>query len=263
MFKQKRGFVSLLVLMLVFTQIISPVTALGFTLEKPDEIHLYKTSDNVEIEEGIFIEPGSYVYGSPAEENVRIQYKDTEVEIPAAVLEIVETEEADVPPYHSVPELSSAVDTERKLGEGTKLYHIDVEAEAGITIAQEIDYPVFQNEYGLEVIYLGNLEFYLNEEDRLIALNMQEDPVAEEGTNHDAETEEDLQNETNNEQEEQPNTDVDNEDTPETPKEENAEESPSQAQVEESKAKEHKNAEIEREKSPSLENHAALFQHSV
>ncbi|WP_229733703.1 heparinase II/III domain-containing protein [Compostibacillus humi] len=88
---------------------------------------------------------------------------------------------------------------------------------------------------------------------------MQEAPVAEEGTNHDAETEEDLQNKTNNEQEEQPNTDVDNEDTPETPKEENAEESPSQAQVEESKAKEHKNAEIEREKSPSLENHSALF----
>lgn len=160
MYKYKRRSIVLsffLLLTLMFLHMSYPITTYAETVEENQEIHqLFQLNKDVEITNGITILANTYLYGIPVENGVQIQFSDTYKEISYSV--VSEAQLPNKPMYYE----SKGLENNLMISSNNTLY--DYKDEPSIQISSEMEYPIYQNELGKNVIYIGNQQFYLMEE---------------------------------------------------------------------------------------------------
>lgn len=184
MYRKNKAFISFLVLLIVFIQIITPQTSLaevkGNTEVTSTPPQLYKANQDVDLEGGITLIEGAYFYAEKVEEELFVQYNDTETIIPLNnAIEIDPNDEITVT-YENIPEESIEL---RTFSEDTSIYSLYSNEEGIATIKATTSYPVFEDSFGIEVIYIGNVSFYLSKEDRNMAEKKLSDSQDSETTN--------------------------------------------------------------------------------
>ena len=172
MIKKSRFFTVLsVVVLLLFSQILQPITSYGLEIKGGEDksIKLFQVVEQVELDAGIVINKDTYLYGDLQDDTVLIQFADTQVEVPIQMVKDM-SESEDVPEFHEPTDQEGA----KTFQIDSQLYALDPNESPRIMITNEMDYPIGKNELGLEVFYLGNIAFYLNQKDRLIALEKAE-----------------------------------------------------------------------------------------
>lgn len=167
MIKQFRFITMLLAtFLLFFAQIVYPITAYGeiSLTDQTDKEQLYQVTASTDLENGLTIKEGTFLYGKKDEGGVLIQFADTYITLSPDLVREVTTDQ-NVPSFHEPVEQEST-----SLSKSTSLYSIYPDTESRIVFHTDLEYPVENNQFGLEVIYIGNVEFYLNKDDRLQAL---------------------------------------------------------------------------------------------
>ncbi|MRG85078.1 SH3 domain-containing protein [Salinibacillus xinjiangensis] len=156
-------------IVLIFSMFSTPITVLGeSTTQQTSNLNLYQTTEEVIVENTIAIEPNTYLYGSEKQEQpgkVFIQFGKSELTLNKEKLNNVEiTEESPIfKEYKNNNALDKIVDANQKL------YPNNSNSETQVTFLQETTYPVVQNEQKDEILYIGNVEFYLTKEEEVVA----------------------------------------------------------------------------------------------
>lgn len=157
----------LLIVFMLFMQTLTPMTIYGAAnvTEKDKQINLYQVTQSFAIDDSITIEEETLIYGKEVSEDlIEIQYADTYITLPSSNIQGYEGEEENIPEF---VEYESDSDLETiPLELDSSLYSLYPDNAERITVTSDIDYPIYISETGIETVYLGNIAFYLSEEDR-------------------------------------------------------------------------------------------------
>ncbi|WP_246484849.1 SH3 domain-containing protein [Virgibacillus salarius] len=134
---------------------------------------LYQVIEPIELENGIILEEATFLYGNEvkSKDKIEIQYADTYISIDKDNLIAVKVNntENELPKYIEFEKAKTEEEKSISDTEYTSLYSLyPDEEERGTFDGKRVDYPVYKNEVGVNVIYLGNVEFYLSKEDRKV-----------------------------------------------------------------------------------------------
>lgn len=170
----------LLILSLIFQTLVPLVTYAQTNQLVNDEFILFKTSENIVVEDSIIINKGTLVYGQKINEEdvVNIQFGESHVTVLLENLIEVDLMENEVPGFVEINQLENA--KKQAINKEQSLYALYPDEGVRIQFTGNIEYPVYHDELGLEVVYIGNVAFYLSADDRQNVMETIEDKEAEE-----------------------------------------------------------------------------------
>ena len=120
-----------------------------------DSYKLYQVIETIQLD-GLSLLEKTYLYGIEHENEIQIQYADTNRSIPSTFVE-------EVNDLGSAPTFFSETKGQKQtIVKDTQLYF---DSTHQLKINTDMEYPVFVNEQGLQVIYLGNIQFLLNKKE--------------------------------------------------------------------------------------------------
>ncbi|MBO1005555.1 hypothetical protein, partial [Pseudogracilibacillus auburnensis] len=189
--KKKRRFFTVLSLgiLLLFSQVLNPISSIGVVKEDVEgrTANLFQTIEQVELDEGILINKDTYLYGEVQEEVISIQYADTFALIPIEMVREV-SEDENTPLYHD----SFKHEKNKQISKDFPLFSLEPNDNPRLVVNVDLTYPVGKNDFGMEVFYFANIEFYLSEEDRILAFeNLVSNNTGEEENDNNVTEEED------------------------------------------------------------------------
>ncbi|SDK61241.1 hypothetical protein, partial [Sediminibacillus albus] len=130
-------------------------------VQQTGNFELYKTTQDVTVG-NISIKKSTYIYGEEKEDGVRIQYGEIYKPIPVELVEKVETGE-EVPGYFNLEV------AEKELFKKESSFYSSIGAEnPSVSTLEDIEYPLYQDEEGNDVIYIGNIAFFYEEKEDIV-----------------------------------------------------------------------------------------------
>lgn len=172
----------LMILAIVF-QSFGPVVASANSEEaNSNEEKLYQATEEIVTEAGITLYKDTFMYGVDSEEEgfTQVQVGDTFVNVSKESLLEVDSSEDQIPLFYDANQLESA--EVQNFTKDQVLYGLYPNEEPRIQLTEDMELPVYQNEFELQVVYIGNTAFYLNELDRESALDSLEALLSEDAT---------------------------------------------------------------------------------
>lgn len=163
----------LLAFLMVFQSFAPPLTyAQGEQVVNIDAA-LYQLTGDTIVRGNLILNEGTYIYGQMEEDEVvHLQYENTSLDIPESNVEIVKVSPDLTPVYVDFDDLET-VETE-VFTEEQLFYAVDLDEEPRLTVLEDLEFSVYQDELGLEYIVFGNTVFYLTAEDRQTAVDFLE-----------------------------------------------------------------------------------------
>ncbi|WP_153463361.1 hypothetical protein, partial [Sediminibacillus terrae] len=182
----------------LFSMVIFPH---AFMASESNKVEVLYSEKPLNINNQFVINPNTYFFGTVIDkEKINIQFGDGQISIPSEDIKKAEMPTDNISTFQSLPS-----NAEYKLVEikpEAIIYPKDVTGEKKVTALEKIsEYPVYKSENGKNIIYIGNVAFYLtnNGSRALVQKAGEELSVIEEDTKiADAGTEEGPTNESVN-----------------------------------------------------------------
>lgn len=169
-----KKLISLLVVFLLASQIIFPISAFATDSSQDETVNLYQVTQEIALDNGITISEGTYLYGVNTSESIKLQFADSYIEIPLESVSIKEAGE-NTPVYNEylLEETSDKIFKPGSLGYSSERFE-----STNLILNEEIAYPFMVNEDGLETILLGNVTFFMKDIIEEIPSNIQDETEA-------------------------------------------------------------------------------------
>ncbi|MEF2293388.1 N-acetylglucosaminidase [Virgibacillus dokdonensis] len=166
----------LLTVTVLFTQLLSLSSPYNiYKVEAETEVNfsdpqLYKVIQRIPIDNEIILEKNTLLYGENEGNKIKVQFADTYIYINQDMLEktdISDIGEKNVPKYIGMNQFKEKNMQMVSLSDYESLYSLySTDDEKRVIITNRLQYPAYMNELEIKVVYLGNVEYYLNIEDR-------------------------------------------------------------------------------------------------
>ncbi|WP_120631198.1 MULTISPECIES: SH3 domain-containing protein [Clostridia] len=182
MCKNKKAFLSIFIITMVILQVLYPVSAWAsgknnIATREANNHLLFQTNKDINVNDELLVKKDTFLYGYKEEEMVRLEFGDTYITIPASSVNEIASDT-------SSPEFQTNTENlngkKELLTKGTPLYSIEPDEQIRVILNKDSEYFVYENSLGLQVLCIGNIEYYFSEEDRLKAIKELESSTDEE-----------------------------------------------------------------------------------
>ncbi|SDK13666.1 hypothetical protein, partial [Sediminibacillus albus] len=129
-------------------------------------LEIFHATTVINLNDQFSLNPNVYFYGKENDYELEIQYGGGEFSIPIESVQKAEFSDTEKPSYQTLPpEGSYALKT---IDEGDTVYSTNSSPEHKLDIISSSEYPVYQDENGENVIYIGNTAFFYEEKEDIV-----------------------------------------------------------------------------------------------